>query len=105
MEIRFTAPATAGTATRTLLEEELAEEASARCDYDGLADWLAERALRNWCFLLTVRIGLERWKWRAVHKCWSPPDGAGYRSLKREWEREAHASPPNYSKRQRAGRE
>jgi hypothetical protein len=77
-------------------EEELAEEASTRIE---LPDWYAEQAFRNWCFLLTVRIGLERWKWRAVHKCWSPPATVldTYRSSANG--KETHAPPPNVKER------
>jgi len=26
------------------------------------------------------------WKWRAVHKCWTPPNGLGFINLKRKYE-------------------
>lgn len=28
---------------------------------------------------------LLAWKWRAVHTCWAPPDGRGYKRLLNDW--------------------
>jgi hypothetical protein len=34
--------------------------------------------------ILRCSPGLVRWKWRAVHNCWSPPNGLGYKKLNQE---------------------
>ena len=48
--------------------------------------------LHKWCVLLTLRIGIERWKRRAAQKCWSLPEGAGYQA------RSSANGTPQYNK-------
>jgi hypothetical protein len=45
--------------------------------------WVIKRDSRDFLWVIPK---LLKWKNKAVHKCWAPPNGKGYLSLKRSYE-------------------